>query len=420
MKTSNYQDRIFQRNLEMIRALEQGFSPKQVAEMFQISVATVYNIRKKTNQAGGINALIPKSKAPKTKPAKDPMIIQLILSTRQDTDFGAEKIYDFLLANSAEYKIDPDQIPKPRTIHNILKEHGKIVHKTPQKKKFKPDYYHTRRTQRPNDIIEVDIKTDHYLEKRPVIVNGTIDICSKVATASIDTSKTALNAALNLIEHIYQWGLPQFVKTDNDMAYIGQIEGSSFGLFTRLCLLLGLEHTFIPIHSPRWNPFIESFFSSWDTEFFNRIHHLGWDALIQGNRGYIRRYNNQRSHQGLKKLSHNPDKIKFPKAYHQRYAQINFPSWKKQDLINLVKKESIPLVKGRVSFIRKIPQTGILKFKDNQFNIPKSFSGTIIKGTIFVDPDQNPFKVVFYFREHEIKMSHYYLKRYDIRALKKF
>ena len=302
MKISEYQERIFKRNLDVIGALEQGLTPKEVAKSFQISLANVYSIRNKAAKACGVKALIPKSKAPKTEPIRDPVITGLIAKIREDTGFGAEKIYDFLIEHSTQYKIDPAIVPKARTIHHILCEQGQVTSRISRKKIYKPDYYHTRRTEEPNDIIEVDIKSDHYLKRKPVIVNGIIDICSKVTTVSIDGSKTAISATLNLIEHIYQYGLPRVVKTDNDMIYIGQIEGSSFGLFTRFCLLLGLEQTFIPIHSPRWNPFIESFFSTWDREFYNRIYHHGWDALIQGNRGFIIRYNTKRSHQGLKKL----------------------------------------------------------------------------------------------------------------------
>ena len=420
MIISEYQERIFKRNLDVIKALEQGLTPKEVAKSFHLSLAMVYKIRELAKKSGSVRSLVPKSKAPKTKPIYDSVVISLIDKVREETGFGAEKIYDYLVDHSAQYKIDPAVIPRTRKIHKILREQGKISQRISKQNIYKPDYYHTRRTEKPNDILEVDIKSDHYLEKKPVIVHGIIDICSKVTTVNVDYPQTAGAAALNLIDHIYQWGLPRVIKTDNDMIFLGQIEGASFGLFTRLCLLLGSEHIFIPVHSPRWNPFIESFFNTWDREFFNHTHHFGRDALVQGNRGFLIRYHTKRSHQGLKKLDHNPDKIKIPQTFHQQYATINYPSWDKEELIQLIKNGSIPLVKGKISFIRKVPETAILRFKGNQFTLPKSFSGMMIKGSIEVDPPKSPYKVKFYYRDHIICQSHYHFQKYDVKSLRKF
>lgn len=411
MKPTEYQNRIFSRNFKIIEALKQGQAPKLVASSFGISEAMVYNIRKK-DEKGGITALMPKSKAPKTKPTWNSQIIQLILKVRQDTGYGAEKIYDYLVAQAPTLGIETSQIPKARMMHNILKEHGQIA-KIPSKKKIhKPDYYHTRTKTHPNDILEVDMKTDHFLESRPVIVNGTIDICSKVVSVSIADSQSTENAILNLVEHVYQWGLVNKIKTDNDMAYIGQVEGSSFGLFTKVCLLLGIEQIFIPVHRPRWNAHIERFFRTWDDDFFKRIYHHGWDALIQGSRGFTQRYLTERSHQGLKKLLNNSEKIKFPQQYHQKYADIKLPNINKEDLIELIKNKDIPLAEGNVLFIRKVPETCIVKFKQNQFVIPKSFVGMMIQATIFVQTNRKQFDVDIYFRDHKITSAKYMIKQY--------
>lgn len=420
MRISEYQERIFKRNLDVIRALQQGLTPKEVAKSFHLSLATVYNIQGLAKEPGSIRCLVPKSKAPKTKPIYDSVVISLINQVREETGFGAEKIYDYLVDHSVQYNIDPAVIPRTRKIHQILKEKGKITPQISKKNIYKPDYYHTRCTEKPNDIVEVDIKSDHYLEKKPVIVHAIIDICSKVTTVNVDFPQTAGAASFNLIDHIYQWGLPRVIKTDNDMIFLGQIEGASFGLFTRLCLLLGCEQIFIPIHSPRWNPFIESFFNTWDREFFNHTYHYGRDALIQGNRGFLIRYHSKRSHQGLKKRDHNPDKIKFPQTFHQQYAQINYPSRDKEELIQLIKTSLIPLVKGKISFIRKVPESAIIRFKGNQFKLPKSFSGMMIKGSIEIDPSKSPFKVKFYYRDHMICQSDYHLYKYDVKSLGKF
>lgn len=409
MKITDYQDATLRRNLEIIKALEQKIPPPEIARALGISLATVYNVRKKA-ESQGLSALTPKSRAPKTKKERDPLVVNLILQIRRDTGFGAEKIHDCLIE---KFGLKEAEIPKERTIHTILKEHGEITQRRAQKPFDKPDFYNTRSKKAPNYILEVDMKTDHYLEKRPVIVHGVIDICSRVVTAEVNGFQTAEYACLTLLEHVYRWGTANIVKTDNDMAHIGQPEGTNFGLFSRLCLYLGMEQLFIPIRQPRWNPHIESFFRSWDREFFNQIYHHGWDALIQGNRGFIQRYLTERSHQGVKKLPHNPEKIKFPQAYHEKHANPSFPKLPKEILVALIRNNQIPLVEGKISFIRRVPEDGVIHFKQNHFEIPKSYIGTMVKGTIFVTPREKDLKVEFYFKEHQIKTAIYAHKKYQ-------
>jgi len=412
MKKANYKDSTFNRNLGVLNSLEQGLSPEEVANSFNISVSTIYRIRKLAKH-GGIYSIAPKSKAPKTKPERDKLVIKFLLDIRRKIGFGSEKIYDYLIRHSIKFGLDKDKIPKPRTIHNILRQKGYIKVYKSGKRLYKPDYYKTRAKNIPNHIVETDMKIDHYLEKKPVIVNGYIDICSKVITVGISGSKTTENSLLNLIEHVYRWGLPSIIKTDNDMCYLGQIEGSSFGKFTRFCLYLGIKQIIIPIHSPRWNPFIERFFRTWDENVFNRSYHNDRADLKQKNNEFVEFYLTDRSHQGLRDLPNNPDKIKMPAEYHQRYAKIIKPISSRKNLIQLVKSLNIPIVKGVFSFIRKLPESGIIKFKQNKFYIPKSYVGMMIKGTVFVEPDKDHFKVEFYFREHKIVSSVYNLKKYE-------
>jgi hypothetical protein len=420
MKLSQYQERTFKRNLDVIQALEHGFSAREVARNFHLSLATVYNIRAAATQSGGLRALIPKSKAPKSKPQVDPLVIGLIDTVREQTGFGAEKICDYLLEHARQYQLDPAEIPGSRMIHKILKSKGRILPRLATRQIYKPDYYHTRSTDKPNDIVEVDIKSDHYLEKKPVIVHGSIDISSKVTSVLVNLPQTAEAAALNLLEHLYHWGMIRVVKTDNDMVFIGQVEGSSFGLFSRLCLFLGIEHICIPVHSPRWNPFIENFFGTWDREFFNFTYHCGHDKLVHENHDFLVRYHTERSHQGLKKNANNPDRIKFPEAFHLHYGEINYPVHDKEELIHRIKTNTIPLCKGRISFIRKVPKSGVIRFKGNQFKVPTSFSGMMIKGTIEVDPENHPFPVNLYYREHKMVQAEYKIQRYDVKRLGKF
>jgi transposase len=411
MNTTDYQSKVFQRNLQIIRALEEGFTPKEVASQFRVCVATVYNIRKLASEVG-IRGLIPKSRAPKTKPQKDPVIIQMILQCRQETGYGSEKIYDYLMDKVDQLAIDYRNVPKPRTIHEILRRSGQVIPVKPRKTREKVDYYRLRAVERPGEIIEADMKTDHYLGGKPVIANGIIDICSRVVTVGVGDNQTTEDASINLIEHVYRWGVPNSVKTDNDMAYMGQVEGSSFGHFTRLCLLLGIEQIFIPIRQPRWNPFIESFFRTWDKEFYNGIYHWGWDALIQGNRGFVQRYLVNRSHQGIKRQKNNPHKIMTPQKYHETYGEMRTPSWKKEHLIEIIRKGDMPLSKGIVTFIRKVSKKGEMRFKQNRFSIPSSYAGMFVKGIIHVEPDRHNMHVDFYFREHKITSGIYRMKTY--------
>ncbi len=417
-RLSEYQRRIFQRNLEMTQALQEGAPKTEVANRFDLSLRTVYTIWNHL-QEGGIAALIPESKAPKTKPMHDDRIIQLILSIRKETGYGAIKIYDMLQTYQAQYQLDNIPLPSPRSIHNILRANHCVMtsKKTAPRRKKIPDHYLIRNTQKPAHILEADMKADHYLEKQPLIVNGIIDICSKVVTTRAGNSQGTLDAILTLIDHVYEYGIPGIVKTDNDMAFLGQVKGTSFGLYTRLCLYLGIEQILVPIRKPRWKPFIERFFRTWDEDFFTRYQHPDWDCFQEAHLSYINKYNTQRPHQGLKEALCNVNKIVIPNQFHQQYASIRKPDIDKEELIRLLQATTFPLVGGQLSFIRRLAKSGIIEFKGNEFHLPIDYQGKMIKGTIYIDPNQSTHKVDFYFKDQKIKTDKYRYKVYKINEL---
>jgi hypothetical protein len=417
-RLSEYQQRIFQRNLKVIQALQEGTPKTEVTRRFRLSRRSIYYIWSHFHD-GGVSALIPENKAPKTKPEYDALIIQLILSIRDQSGYGAQKIHDELQTHRGKYQLDNIPLPSARSIHHILRANHRISvsRKSSLRRKRTPDHYQLRDTQKPGMTLEADMKTDHYLQKRPLIINGIIDICSKVASTRTGSSQGTLDATLTLIDHVYEYGIPQIVKTDNDMVYIGQVKGTSFGLYTRLCLYLGIEQVVVPIRKPRWKPFIERFFRTWDEDFFTRQSFPDWDCFDESHLHYMNKYNTQRPHQGLKEALCNTGTLVIPNQFHQQYAVLRKPAIAKDELIRQLQKKSFPLLRGQLTFIRRLPNTAIIDFKGNQFHLPEKYQGKMIKGTIHIEPNQDANKVDFYFKDQKIKTGEYRYKAYKIKEL---
>lgn len=410
MGLSTYQKRLLDRNIKVIVRTEEGISPSDVAREYNISIATVYNIQK-TFREQKVKGLIPKDKIPLHRPERLPEVEAVILYIRNGTNLGAEKIYDILVSEHDKYGINLNDIPHSRTIHSILQQNGRIIKSKIKTRVRTPDFYHIRDIEHPCQIAEMDIKSDHYLMGTPVNLIAAMDISSKIITSKPYPCQTSHNISLILISYVCKYGIPRILKSDNGSPFSGKIDDPSFGTFTKLALFLGIEHLFIPIHEPKWNTFIERFFCSWDKEFWNINHFRSYEELLQKHREFMDHYLTRRPHQGLRKSNCNSDHIKIPLQFFDKYATPHYPKMSRKAITKLLDNHKIPITKGKVSFLRRVPKSGLISFKGHKIEVPKSLVGQVVKGTVFVEPGENSYKMAIYFHDMHIKETLYRTER---------
>ena len=402
MGLSAYQKRLLDRNIKIIVRLEEGTSPFDVAKEYNVSVATVYNIQKAFKEQK-IKGLIPNDKIPLHRPQRLPDVEATTLYIRDKTNLGAEKIYDILVSEHDKYGINLCDIPHSRTIHSILQQNGRIIKPKIKTKVRTPDFYRVKDIEHPGQTVEMDIKSDHYLKGIPVNLIAAIDISSKVVTGEPYPCQTSQNVSLILISHVCSYGIPYILKTDNGAASSGKIDDPSFGIFTRLALFLGIEQVFIPIHEPKWNTFIERFFGTWDKEFWNINYFRSYEELFRKHCEFIDYYLKRRPHQGLRKSKCNSDHTKIPLQFFDKYATPRYPEMSWKALTNLLSNHKIPITKGKVSFLRRVPKSSIVSFKGHKIKVPDSLIGQVVKGTVFVEPGESTYKMALYFHDMRIK-----------------
>jgi putative transposase len=143
-----------------------------------------------------------KSRKPKTIHRKiTPEIKERVISLRNKTGFGAEKIETFVNIGHT-------------SINKILKEH-KLTEPTKRKKK-RIKYIRFQR-KHPNSLWQIDHSQQKIKDKWVISV---VDDCSRKSLAFVVTNVVTTDIVINLIDKLIKiYGKPKQILTDNGSAY---------------------------------------------------------------------------------------------------------------------------------------------------------------------------------------------------------
>lgn len=214
------------RNLAIVRAVrDQGATPTNVAKRFGISRQRVHQILN-AYDAGGADAIAPKSRAPHTHPHAVPEALRNEIIdirkqlTRHGLDAGPETI---------AYHLEQDgkRVPSTSTIRRILTNEGLI---TPQPKKRPKNSYIRFEAAMPNECWQADITHLFLADNTRVEVLDFLDDHSRYLlsiTAAAAFSGAAVAAELGrLIAH---YGPPASTLTDNGLVFTTRLAGRKGG-----------------------------------------------------------------------------------------------------------------------------------------------------------------------------------------------
>lgn len=173
-------------------------------------------------------------------------IEEKIISIRNKTGFGAEKIENFVDASHW-------------SINKILNEH-KLTEPTKRKKK-RIKYIRFQR-KHPNSLWQIDHSQQKIKDKWVISV---IDDCSRKSLAFAVTNVVTTDIVVQLIDDLIKlYGKPKQILTDN---------GSQYGLkskhsrFDRKLRKRGIEHIRGTVHSPTTQGKVERMFQTFKREF---------------------------------------------------------------------------------------------------------------------------------------------------------
>lgn len=214
------------RNMAIVRAVrDQGRSPSKVAKKFKISRQRVYQILN-AYDAGGAEAIAPKSRAPHTHPHAVPEALRKEIIdirkqlTRHGLDAGPETI---------AYHLEQDgkRAPSTSTIRRILTAEGLI---TPEPKKKPKSAYIRFEAALPNECWQADITNIFLANGKRVEVLDFLDDHSRFLlsiTAAEAFPGPAVAAELSRL--ISEYGPPASTLTDNGLVFTARLAGRKGG-----------------------------------------------------------------------------------------------------------------------------------------------------------------------------------------------
>lgn len=245
-----------------------------------------------------IDSLLPQKRGPRFKTRRTSEAIEeLVLAEREK---GCNK-YEI---NSILVPILKERTPKPSTIYNILKRHGKnkITVKMQEEK---------RRIikEKAGELGHIDC---HHLSKDTIANDKNryyllciIDSCTRIAWAEVMTDIKAIStlfASLHCFNQIAERFDIRFaeVLTDNGPEFGPRGSASKHNhAFERLLIEMGIKHRYTRPYRPQTNGKVERFWRTLnedliDGTYFDSIHHFKKELF-----DYLIYYNKLRPHQSL-------------------------------------------------------------------------------------------------------------------------
>lgn len=214
------------RNLAIVKAVrEQGEPVTKVAKRFRISRQRVYKILSQFD-AGGADAIAPKSRAPHTHPQAIPTSLrnQIIDMRKQlvrsGLDAGPQTIAFHLHRQGL-------RVPSTSTIRRIITNAGLV---TPQPQKKPRSCFIRFEAAMPNECWQADITHLHLLDGTRLEVLDFIDDHSRYLlsiTAAASFSGPAVAAELQRL--IATYGPPASTLTDNGLVFTARLAGAKGG-----------------------------------------------------------------------------------------------------------------------------------------------------------------------------------------------
>jgi len=183
--------------------------------------------------------------------------------------------------------------------------------------------------------------------------------------------KSSKSIAVALMDFWESYSMPDFLQMDNELSFRGSNRyPRSLGLVLRLALSLGITPIFTPPAEPWRNGIIEKFNHNMLKYFF--------------------------STQKFKDLQDTIEKAKEFSAFHNQNHRYSSQGSKtpnnlvcKSNKYKLIKEidldKPIPLLEGRIVFIRFIRSDNVLKILNTRFMVSKQLSYTYVIAEVFVE-----------------------------------
>lgn len=264
------------------------------------------------------------------------------------------------------YRLRPT--PSVSTIRRVLRAAGVFKRRRPMKSKAV--YPHPRPTV--TYIIQAMDWTERFLSGgAKVYVFHTIDLSTRACTQTIYSDKTAHSVAAHLKKVWKTRGIPQGLQMDNDAAFCGSRRvPHHVGYIVRLCLYVGIEPIFIPVGEARRHGDVEQLHGVWDKAVWQQVHFETVPAAQDFTPQFERWSMNECEPPILK--GQTPCAVERGRPC----ARLTESRWQ-------TIPDELPIVAGRIHFIRQVSAEGTIEVLNEHWPISKRLAGHYVWVTLW-------------------------------------
>lgn len=312
---------------------------------------------------------------PKTIPNKiDERIEKAIIRIRKSLMEGNEDAtrYSFVGSEAIQYHMEeigygPEEIPSISTIKRIIKRNKLRVNKKERYKRVKSKGRYTiLKPKYIDEIHQIDFVGPRYIKGFGSINSLHLkDVVGRQVAGNQYIGKSMNNVMEFLLDYWISHPIPKYIQADNGMSFAGDfIHPKSISRFVRLCLYVGIEVVFIAPAKPWMNGTVEGFNGKFNEKFWMK-----------------------------ETFSNLIDIQAKSQIFYERQNQYYSWKQKKQDLkliapIRMLRCDfkidwnNIPLVAGKVHFIRIVDGKGNIMVLNEHFHIGEAYIGEYIWASI--------------------------------------
>ena len=235
--------------LEFVRRLKAGERMTDLCVEYGIHRQTGYEVQARY-EAGGVEALLPRSRAPRHIPHRTPSeLVELIIAGRKAHPTWGPKILKGILEKQHDVRL-----PAPSTIGDILKRAGLVDGTKRQRSRARPLPTGLREAKAPNDLWCADYKGQFRLGDSSYCypLTMTDQLSRKILCCDAMPAIDEDQACESSLQTFRRYGLPWAMRTDNG----GPFASTALARLTRLSVLwlrLGIELERITPGEPQEN-----------------------------------------------------------------------------------------------------------------------------------------------------------------------
>jgi transposase len=365
MNEKNHQEIAYRRRL--FKLFDKGIRVSHILKLIPRSRPWVYKWKRRFEEEG-FAALDSLDKAPYRSPHEYPYeVVALVRRVRQRLQrscvglVGARAIRRELKQHHTLKRV-----PSLASINRWLKD-AKLL-ETPA---AEPDTaYYPAPHLRAELVFHACDWTQRYLTGgEKVFAFHTVDLQTHALWQSVGQDKTTATVQAHALSVWQELGLPDFLQIDNDAAFTGLGKRARvFGTFVRLALYLGIELIFIPPGEAKRNHLVEGVNHLWSRGFWEKNDFTSWQDFSRQRGKFLTWY-----------ADYEPPALG-GLSVRQASACVKGRKLKLREVAAL--PEELPLVAGRIHFIRRVSASGEIELLKERWKVSKRLQCQYVWATI--------------------------------------